>query len=164
MAGRPGGGLPGERELPVLEPTQALWRGIVTALVIVVPAGVLNQLLIDSGDLSATSPLTFVFWLLILLGGAAGGWAVIRLSPDASLLLAAGAAAAAYLIIQAVGVARRLVAGDDISWIAYPFLALMMAVFGMFGGRFGRRWNRTVGDGRATGDSRAAPGNDPGGT
>lgn len=151
MAGGRPGGLPGERALPALEPAPALWRGIVTALVIVVPAGVLNQLLVDSGDIDAASPVAIVFWVLILAGGAAGGWAVVRLSPDASLLYAAGAAAGAYLIVQGFGVVRRLVAGEDLSWLAYPMLAMMMATFGLFGGMFARRWHRTIGDDRGTG-------------
>jgi hypothetical protein len=52
---------------------------------------------------------------------------------------AALAAAAAYLIVQSVGVVRRLVADEPISWVGYPFLALLMATCGMLGGLFARR-------------------------
>ena len=83
-----------------------------------------------------------MFWALILLGGAAGGWATIRLSPAASLPYPAGAAALSYLVVQAVGVVLRLIDGDSISWLAYPFLALFMATCGMLGGMFARRWLR----------------------
>lgn len=137
------------RPLPVLTPGQALWRGVVTALVLVLPAGVLNQLLINSGDIEASSPFAILFWILILLGGAAGGWAVIRLSPDAPLSYPAGAAALAYGIVQAIGVLRRLVADETISWLGYPLLALLMATCGMLGGMFARRWQR---DGASEGE------------
>lgn len=126
--------------LPELEPGQAFWRGIVTTLVVTLPAGILNQILVDSGDIETDSPLAMIFWLLILLGGAAGGWAVIRLAPTARLGLAAGAAAVAYVITQSFGVIKRLIEGEHISWLAYPFLALLMATCGMLGGMFARRW------------------------
>jgi hypothetical protein len=134
---------PGPRqELPELPPFPAMVRGVVTALVIVAPAAVLNNVLIEGGDIDANSPATFLFWALILLGGAAGGWATIRLSPAAPLPYPAGAAALSYVLVQAVGVVLRLIDGDDISWIAYPFLALFMATCGMLGGMFARRWLR----------------------
>jgi hypothetical protein len=129
-------------QLPEFPPLPAMLRGTVTALVVVLPAGVLNQLLINAGDIEPDSPVTFLFWALILFGGAAGGWATIRLSPAAPLSYAAGAAALSYVIVQAIGVVRRLLGGDDISWIAYPFLALFMATCGMLGGIFARRWLR----------------------
>ncbi len=143
MAGAPLG--PNGQALPELEPRQAWWRGTVTALVVALPAGILNQLLVDSGDVESSSPVTFLFWVLILFGAAAGGWAVIRLSPHARLSYAAAAGAAAYVIVQLIGVVRRLIAGDPISWLAFPLLALMMATCAMLGGMFARRWLRQSG-------------------
>ncbi len=136
------GGPPGSlgNALPQLEPGQAFWRGVVTTLVVTLPAGILNQLLVDSGEIESNSPIAMLFWVLILLGGAAGGWAVIRLAPTARLAHAAGAAAVAYVATQSVGVVKRLIQGDHISWLAYPFLALLMGTCGMLGGMFARRW------------------------
>jgi predicted permease len=119
-----------------------MFRGAVTALVVAVPVAVFNQLLISAGDIESDSPSVLLFWLLILFGGAAGGWGVLRLCPDASMAHAAGAGAIAYVVVQSVGVILRLIDGDDISWVAYPMLLLMMATAGMLGGMFGRRWNR----------------------
>lgn len=127
-----------------LSPTQALWRGTVTALVVVFPVAVLNNL-VASGRDGAGSPLVLLFYALILLGGASGGWAVVRLSSTARLAHAAGAAALAYAIAQAVGVVSRLLRGESLSWVAYPFLALMMACCGMLGGMFARRWQQQSG-------------------
>jgi hypothetical protein len=131
---------PNLQPLPRLTPKQALWRGTVTALVVALPAGLLNQLLVE--DDGATTGV-LVLWLLILLGGAAGGWAVIRLSPDAPLSYAAGAGGFAYVIVQSIGIVRRLLIGADISWLGYPFLAVLMATCGMLGGMFARRSSRS---------------------
>lgn len=139
--GSPGGG----QALPELEPFQAFWRGTVTALVVVLPVGIFNQVLVDSGDIDGGSPVTFLFWILILLGGASGGWAVIRLSPRASISYAAAAAATAYVVVQLVGVVKRLITDDPISWLAFPLLALLMATCGMLGGMLAKRWMRQNG-------------------
>ena len=131
---------PGGTVMPELEPLQALWRGIITGLVLVMPAAILNNLLIDDGTIEPGHPATFLFWLFILLGGAAGGWATIRLAPSAQLAHAAAAGAGAYLAAQAVGVVLRLISGEPISWLAFPFMAILMATCGMLGGMFARKW------------------------
>lgn len=131
--------------MPDLAPMQALWRGTITALVVVLPVAVLNNVVVAGGD--TTSPLVLLLFALILLGGAAGGWAVIRLSSTARLPHAAGAAALAYVIAQSIGVVLRLVRGDDLSWVGYPFLALLMATCGMLGGMFARSWQQQNGPG-----------------
>jgi hypothetical protein len=128
-----------ELQLPELSPPQALWRGAVTALVVVLPLAVLNNVVVAGGE-PASSPLVLALFGLTLLGGAAGGWATIRLSPAAGLPYAAGAAALAYVVAQGVGVVLRLLRGDDLKLAGYPFLALLMATCGMLGGMFARRW------------------------
>ena len=116
----------------------------VGVLAMVFPVAVLNNL-VASRDDGAGSPLVLVFYALILLGGASGGWAVVRLSSRARLTHAAAAAASAYAIAQGIGVVLRLLRGDTLSWVAYPFLALMMACCGMLGGMFARRWQQQHG-------------------
>ena len=51
----------------------------------------------------------------------------------------AAAGALAYAAVQLLGVMRRLASGETISWIAYPFLAMLMAIVAMFGGMYARR-------------------------
>ncbi len=142
---------PAPRALPELSPPQALWRGTVTALTLVLPAGIINQLLVNNDTIGAASPFAILFWVLIMLGGAAGGWAVLRLSPQARLSYAAGAGALAYVIVQSIGVVRRLIIGEAISWIAYPMLGALMATCGMLGGMFARRWQAPGGTATGTG-------------
>lgn len=129
-----------------MSPAQATLRGAVTALVVALPVAVFNQLLVAAGDIESGSPVTVVFWVLILFGGAAGGWAVIRLAPAAALGHAAAAGVLAYVVVQGIGIVRRVVAGDSLSWPAFPFLALLMATAGMVGGMIARRWNAQAGE------------------
>lgn len=128
-----------QHALPDLSPMQATWRGTITALVVVFPVAVLNNIAAGDGE---GSPLSLLFFALTMLGGAAGGWAVLRLSSTARLPHAAAAGAGAYLIAQAVGVVLQLARGDSPSWLAYPFLALLMACCGVLGGMFAARWQQ----------------------
>lgn len=130
-------------DVPSLSPTQAVWRGVVTALVVALPVAVLNQLLRTSGDMDSDSPMVLLFWLLILFGAAAGGWGVLRLCPQAALAHAAAAGAITYMVVQTIGVVTRTIRGESLSWAAFPLLGLMMATAAMLGGMFARRWNRT---------------------
>ena len=133
------------RPLPTVSPLGAVWRGAVTALVVALPAGIVNQFVADG----ASSPVTLLLWVVIMFGAAAGGYAVVRLCPDAGLPHAAAAGAAAYVVVQGVGVLRRLTTGEQISWIAYPFLMLLMATVAMLGGVYARRIVARYGGGDA---------------
>lgn len=130
-------------DVPSLSPAQAMWRGVVTALVVALPVAVFNQLLVSSEDIDGDSPVVLFFWVLILFGAAAGGWGVLRLCPQAALAHAAAAGAIAYVVVQAIGIVTRTIRGEALSWAAFPLLALMMATAGMLGGMFARRWNST---------------------
>lgn len=133
------------QDLPELSPVQALWRGTVTALVVALPCAVLNEILRSGGDASDASAASLFFNALILFGAAAGGWATLRLSPDAHLSHAAGSGALTYVIVQGIGILSRSFRGAEVSWIAYPLLLLLMSTVAMLGGMFARRWNRTGG-------------------
>ena len=130
----------------------AVRQGVLTALVLALPAGLLNQFVVDRSG--GRTPLVLLLWLVILFGGAAGGFAVLRLAPAANLSHAAAAAGIAYVLVQTIGVVRRLFVGAPISWVAFPLLATLMATCGMLGGAFERRWERTGGA--------AGPGTDDG--
>jgi hypothetical protein len=123
-----------------LTPSAAVRQGVLTALTVALPAALLNVLLVDKEG--TNSPWKFALWFVILFGGAAGGFAVLRLSKSAGFVHAASAAFWAYLIVQGIGVVRRLFSGAPISWIAFPFLALLMATCGMLGGALERKWEQ----------------------
>jgi len=123
------------RPLPRLSAGAAVWRGTATALVVALPAAILNQFAAESG----ATLWTLLLWIVIMFGAASGGYAVRRLCPAARLHHAAAAGALAYVIVQSIGVVRRLFSGEPISWLAYPFLALLMASVAMLGGVYASR-------------------------
>jgi hypothetical protein len=105
---------------------EAALRGGALSLVVLVPAAVVGAVAEDGSALTSLS-------LLAVLGGfALAGGAAGRLA-ERDLLLPTGAAAAggAYLAVQAVGVVLRLGRGEPVSWIAFPFLAMLAASIGM---------------------------------
>lgn len=122
-----------------MAPGAALWRAIITSLCLFVPAALLNLALTPDGDQGPSAAIAAIFYLAILLGAGAGGWAMIRLSPDAALGYASSAPALAYLVVQGFGVIRRLVASEPVRWGAYVFLLLLVSTCGMLGGMFARR-------------------------
>lgn len=138
---------PDLHDVPELPAPQAFWRGVATTLVVALPVAVLNQLVVSGGDVDTGSPVVIVFWILIMFGAAAGGWAVRRLCPSAHLAWAAGAAATAYVTVQSIGIVRRLIWGGRISWIGYAFLALLMACCGVLGAVYAGRISRRYGGG-----------------
>ncbi len=81
-----------------------------------------------------------LFWVIILLGAGAGGWATIRLCEVAPISYAAASAAIAYGLVQGGGIIHRLIRDKPISWLAFPFLMMLMATCGMLGGMLARRW------------------------
>ena len=88
------------------------------------------------------SPTSFLLTGVILCAASAVGFSVMRLSPDALLMHASAAGFFGYVIVQGIGVVHRLFSGQHISWLAFPFLAMLMATCGMLGGAFERRWER----------------------
>lgn len=132
-----------KQSLPQAAPLTALRNGIISGFVIVLPVGILNQWLIDTERIESSSPIVFLFYALIMLGAASAGWATIRLSERASLGYAAVAGAMTYIIVQLLGILRRLLFTDlSVNWFAYPFFASLMAVCGTLGGLFARKWIR----------------------
>lgn len=136
-----------------MEPTAACIRGLATALFLFVPAAVLNLIVTGGGDGTASPFIASIFYVFILLGAGAGGWATIRLSTDAPLWYASAAPLGAYVIVQGFGVIRRLIGSGDLRWGAYIFQALLIATCGMLGGMFARRLvTRSMGNGSDDGD------------
>lgn len=128
-----------------MTPPAALWRGMLTALFLFVPAALLNLAVSSDADAGPSPLVTAVFYVVILLGAGAGGWATIRLSPDAHLWYASASPTLAYLVVQGFGIVRRLLASEQIRWGAYVFHFLLVATCGMLGGMFARRLTSETG-------------------
>ena len=107
--------------------------GAAVTLVIAFPVGIVNQILVDRGTIDEGSPWALPFFFLIVFAAMLGGYVSGRRAPDAPLLHGAAASAAAYVVVQGIGVIRRLVVGDPLHWISYLYLVVLMATCGMVG-------------------------------
>lgn len=122
---------------------RAIAVGAGTALAICVPAALLAQVLDQSGTVDDDSSWLIVLFVVILAGMATGGFVAANRRLDAPLTNSAVAALAAYLLVQTIGAVRLLAAGDDVTWAAIPFFALLSASAGMAGGLLADRRART---------------------
>lgn len=115
--------------------TGALRDGIGVAALGAVPFGVVGRLVLDE---DANSGLLGFFALLVLgalvLGGAIAGW---RQRVGRPLSHGIVTALATFAAVQAIGVVRRLVAGDDIRWGRIASSALLSLIAGTIGGLVG---------------------------
>jgi hypothetical protein len=113
---------------------KAVAIGAGVALAVCVPAALLAQVLDDAGTVDDDSSWLLVLFGVILLGMGTCGYVAAVQRLDAPLTNGALAALAAYLIVQGIGAIRLLASGDDVTWAAIPFFALLSASAGMAGG------------------------------
>ena len=113
---------------------RAVAVGAGIALAICVPAAILAQVLDEAGSVDDDSSWLLVLFAVILVGMGVGGHAAAVRRLDAPLTNGAVAALAAYLLVQGIGAVRLLASGDDVTWAAIPFFALLSAAAGMAGG------------------------------
>jgi hypothetical protein len=111
----------------------ALGAGV--ALAIALPAALLAQVLDAlSDDDDGGGVATYVLAVVVLAGTAIGGGIAGRFSGSGrrapAALLGAGAALVAIALVLALGVTRRLVAGEDVAWATVPATALVAVVLG----------------------------------
>ena len=115
----------------------ALGAGV--ALAIALPAALLAQVLDalrnddDSGGIA-----TYVLAVMVLVGTSVGGGIAARASGTArravAALLGAAAALVAIVLVLALGIARRLVAGEEVAWATAPATALVATLLGTIAG------------------------------
>lgn len=113
---------------------RAVAAGAGVALAICVPAALLAQVLDEAGTVDDDSSWLLVLFGVILLGMGIGGFVAANRRLDAPLTNSALAALAAYLLVQTIGAIRLLASGEDVTWVAIPFFALLAASAGMAGG------------------------------
>jgi predicted permease len=114
--------------------------GALVAIVIALPCGLLAQSLADGDDdgsgRSAAVPVLFV---MVMAAFGLGGWVAARFQRDTPQMHGAVAALAAFVVIQGVGVARRVAAGDGVNVASIVFFGLLAATCGLLGGWLARR-------------------------
>jgi putative membrane protein (TIGR04086 family) len=116
--------------------------GLAVALAVAVPFALVAQA-IDSGD---NDPGGWVFLLVIGVYAAfmGGGYVAGRRAPDTPLTHGAVAAFGAFVVVQAIGIVRRLVADEHINWGGIVFNGLLSACFGVLGGLIATRRSSTA--------------------
>ena len=111
--------------------TRAVAAGVGAALAIALPAALVAQILDARRDEDAgTSPLLYVLAALVLCGVAVGGAITGRQRPNRPAPAGAVVGAAAVAIVLVLGIARRLVAGDDVAWATVPGMLVFAAALG----------------------------------
>lgn len=107
-------------------------------LVVLVPAAILTEIFVDG---SSGGALAFLFFAITMFGFATAGFGAGRLRSDRPMVHGMIAALAAWAVIQAFGVIKLLIAGDDITWLALPLTALIASSAGVAGAVFAD-WSR----------------------
>lgn len=112
----------------------ALARGMVAAALVSVPAGVVGALVDAEGWLA-------LVLVLVVLGGLVYGGASAAGTQrvGAPLLHGIATAVTVYLVVQALGVVRRLVADESLTWSLYLSNLILSTVAGTIGGLIGAR-------------------------
>ncbi len=113
--------------------------GTGAALAVAVPAALVGQIVDSAADGNANSALLGVAYLAVLCGLALGGYVAGDRAPQAAMVHGATAALLAFAIVQTVGVVRRLVGDDEVSWVAIAFNGVMSACIGTVGAHVGAR-------------------------
>ena len=112
---------------------RAIGAGALVALLLAVPTALISQALDSADQLGDESSLPFIFAAVIIVALGIGGATAAARRPDAPMTHGILAALVAYGIVQGLGVIRRLVAGEDISWTALLFTASAAATAGLIG-------------------------------
>lgn len=113
-----------------------------TGLLVVIPAAVLAQLV--AGDADEGSPWSLVFFAVTVLGFALAGFAAGRLRSDTPMAHGATAAGVTWAAVQLFGTVRRLVVGEQVSWLAIAFAGMLAVCAGIAGGAFADWFRRRV--------------------
>lgn len=115
---------------------------VLAGLLVLVPAIVVLTLVLDD---SASTFWIYLFGLIMLFGFLTAGYGAGRGRSDTPMIHGAIAGLGCYVVIQTFGAVSRLVRGDDINPLQYPFLAVFSAAIGASGALFAD-WYRRKGN------------------
>lgn len=123
---------------------RAIGAGALVAVAIALPSQLAFQGLDAALDLcgpgdECESNWVFVFFVVALAGWVAGGYVAGRRTLRDALVHGWLAALAGYAGVQALGIVRNLVAGDDIGWSRLLFNTLAASSGGLLGGVLAER-------------------------
>lgn len=110
--------------------------GAMMTLLLTGPAAIIRALVGDGGD---TSVWVLGLYLMIIAGYLLGGALAGRQHPPTAFIHGAAATVMAFVLLQSVGIARRIATGEGVSVGALVFNGLLAASLGVIGAWFGAR-------------------------
>ncbi len=108
-------------------------------LFVLVPSIIVLTLVLDD---SASSGWIYLFGLLLVFGFLTAGYGAGRARSDTPMIHGAIAGLSCYVVIQLFGAISRLVRGETINPLQYPFLAVFSAALGASGALFADWYRR----------------------
>ncbi len=117
----------------------ALRAGAGVCLLIAIPLTVIAAI-VDSDDGAVQALFFFGAMGGFVLGGGCAAWVERRGTPISHSVVTAGGT---YLAAQAIFVAIRLIAGDDVNWFGVVFTLGLVLLAGVLGGLLGGRLQAT---------------------
>ena len=117
----------------------AVLTGTIWCLALAAPAAIVAAILFDDGGGSEQSNWVFVAFLVIVFAYLVGGAQAGRRVPSYPFLNGAAAPLLAFVVVQAIGIIRRLAADESISIEGLVFNALLAPSIGIVGAWFGVR-------------------------
>jgi len=105
----------------------------IAGLTVLVPITLVSLWVLDD---DSSSYARLGFFGLTMFGFAAAGYGGGKLAPLAPMTHGALGAAGTWAVIQAFGIVRRLISGDELNLIGYPLQAFIAAGCGIFGAAF----------------------------
>ena len=118
----------------------AVLVGAGLALAIAFPAALVAQIVDTLADDESTPGWVYLLVLVVMVGLVIGGFAAGRRQPDRAGTAGALAGLLAILVVQIVGIIRRVVIDAGVAWGTIPFTTGLGVVFAYLGGAAGSRW------------------------
>jgi len=116
----------------------AIGQGIVIAAGIAVPAALVGLVFVDDSPNASNPGWTILFPVVVLAGLVLGaGCAAWVQRAGAPLSHGIVTAVGVFVVVQAVGVARRVLSGDELSWRRIVSSLLLSLLAGTIGGLLG---------------------------
>jgi hypothetical protein len=118
---------------------RAVLIGAAWSLVLLVPSAIVISVAGDEDGGTDQTNWVLVAFLLIVTGYLLGGAQAGKRTPNVPFINGAAAPLLAFGLVQGVGIVRRLIADEGITWTGLVFNALLAPSIGIVGAWFGAR-------------------------
>ena len=111
----------------------AVRAGALVALAFAIPTALVAQVVDSLADLDDQDPVAAFFFLAVVVGFLAGGYAAGRRAPDRPFIHATAGVVCAYALVAFFALVRLVVGGSDIELIAFVVNAFLASGLGLLG-------------------------------